>query len=435
MNLVTRLRSTGMRHFSSLSYLEKLRRNARSKRKKSGQPAVVHYFHQVDDPYSHLAVQKIDQLKAQYNIHFQPHLVSAPDAAFRGDSTHFDAWARRDAINIAEDYQTSFNPTVEAPSQPSTQRANQLLANILDKAEFTEVALQVGTSIWTGVEIDPAPSSVSYESTIAAGNTLRQKLGHYQGAMFHFEGEWFWGVDRIRSLEERLTSEGFKLNKNNNINTLCVPEPTPTDTTDLDTSNILLEYFPSLRSPYTAIGHQRVLDLIARSGVRVEVRPVMPMLMRGIPAPRLKQRYIITDAGREARAHGYPFGHIVDPFGEPVKRAFALFSGAAKLGKEMEFVTAYLNAAWFDGIDITKPQGLQQVAANADIEWQDLTQATQNTDWRSILDDNLQSMASENLWGVPSFRVTGGNSPESYACWGQDRIWRVENEIAKRVSA
>jgi 2-hydroxychromene-2-carboxylate isomerase len=116
--------------------------------------------------------------------------------------------------------------------------------------------------------------------------------------MFYFDGEWFWGIDRIRLLEQRLSAEGF----DTETGPLCVPEPTPLDTTGKNLDGILLEYFPSLRSPYTAIGHQRVLDLVNHSGVSVKVRPVLPMMMRGIPAPREKQRYIITDAGREGRA-------------------------------------------------------------------------------------------------------------------------------------
>lgn len=216
-----------------------------------------------------------------------------------------------------------------------------------------------------------------------------------------------------------------------------MPEPTPADTSGLAAGDVLLEYFPSLRSPYTAVGHPQVLDLIARSGVTVEVRPVMPMLMRGVPAPRTKQRYIILDAGREARARRVPFGRIVDPFGEPVKRAFALFPGALALGKAMDFVTAYLSAAWADGVDITTDDGLQRVAAAAGIDWAALNAACDGTDWEPLLEDNLQRMLAAGLWGVPSFRVTGGTGSEAdqpYACWGQDRIWRVENEIARRAA-
>ena len=157
------------------------------------------------------------------------------------------------------------------------------------------------------------------------------------------------------------------------------------------------------------------------------------MLMRGGKAPQAKQRYIITDAGREGRFYNDPLAHFVDPFGEPVKTAFNLYAGAVELGQGMDFVTAYLRAAWQNGVDITTIQGLQQVAQDAGIDWQPMVDAADKVSWEALLDDNLQALTGANLWGVPSFRVSGGNNPEPFVCWGQDRVWGVEQEIAQRV--
>ena len=414
-----------MRLMASEAFLRSARRRARLKRRLSGGIRAVHYFHQVDDPYSHLAVQKLDALKAAYDIAFKSHLVSKPAEAFQGSSEHFEAWALRDARSVAADYGTAFN--AEALPQPSdVHRANDLLAPHLDAADFTAQAIATGEALWSG-GLGAAKADGEGGATVRSGNALRERLGHYLGGMFHFEGEWFWGIDRIRLLEARLLAEGFGDGQP------CVPEPVPSDTSGLDASHIVLEYFPSLRSPYTAAGHQRVLDLIARSGVTLKLRPVMPMMMRGVPAPRSKQRYILSDAAREARAHDVAFGRIVDPFGEPVKRAFALFPGAVALGGGMAFVTAYLSAAWAQGIDISTAAGLRQVAAKAGLDWDGLQAASRDADWTALLDDNLNAMLDAGLWGVPSFRVTGGADAQAYACWGQDRIWRVENEIAKRA--
>jgi 2-hydroxychromene-2-carboxylate isomerase len=429
MNLRTRARSIAMRHLSSERHQARQRAKARRQRERRGEPPTVHYFHQADDPYSHLAVQKLDQLKATYDLAFKPHLVSKPGAAYLGSAAHFDRWALRDASSVAADYGTTFVPSIDALAPDDVALANHELAEHLDRDDFANAAVAIGESLWSGGRIEPSDSSEAGAQTVEAGNALRGDLGHYQGAMLYFDGEWFWGVDRIRLLEERLIEEGFR----SRPGPLCVPEPEPTDTARLSTNEITLEYFPSLRSPYTAIGHQRVSDLIARSGVNVQLRPVMPMMMRGIPAPREKQRYIISDAGREGRAHGVPFGRIVDPFGDPVKRAFALYPGAAALGREMEYVTAYLDAAWFDGIDITAENGLRRVVADAGLDWGEVHEAAEATDWEDTLAANLSTMLEEDLWGVPSFRVTGGSNDTAFACWGQDRIWRVEKEIAKRA--
>ena len=429
MKLSTHLRSRMMRYLASPAYLERQRARARSRRNRRGERPVVHYFHQVDDPYSQLAVQKLDALRRCYDVGFAPHLVSAPDAEYLGSAEHFAHWALRDAISVASHYGTAFAPGDDVdgtgPSPDAVAAANQALAAHLGHDDFAASAVEVGSALWSG-QMPGSATDAAGARAVDAGNALQTRLGHYQGAMFYFDGEWFWGVDRLRLLEQRLIDEGYRRAPGE----LCVPQPTPETTTGA--SEVLLEYFPSLRSPYTAIGHQRVLDVIDRTGVSVSVRPVMPMMMRGIPAPRAKQRYIITDAAREGRAFGVPFGRIVDPFGEPVKRAFALYAAAAERGDAMAFVTAYLDAAWFDGVDITRPQGLAQAVASAGFDYDTLASAPTAVPWEAVLQTNLDTMLQEHLWGVPSFRVSGGDFEHAFACWGQDRIWRVEDEIARR---
>ena len=48
-------------------------------RRLRGAPAQVHYFHQADDPYSHLCVQVLEQLGRRYDVDLLAHLVHAPE--------------------------------------------------------------------------------------------------------------------------------------------------------------------------------------------------------------------------------------------------------------------------------------------------------------------------------------------------------------------
>ena len=193
-------------------------------------------------------------------------------------------------------------------------------------------------------------------------------------------------------------------------------------------AEITLEYFPSLRSPYTAISFDRVMALADRTGVKLVFRPVMPMMMRGVPAPRAKQIYVMTDAAREGRAAGSPFGRMVDPFGEPVLRAFSLLPLMLAEGKVREFIGRYLQAAWVDGIDITTEKGLKQVVTDIGLDWQQARESMNNSQWEELLEANVNDMLDAGLWGVPSFRVISDGAP-TFSCWGQDRLWRVEQEI------
>lgn len=357
----------------------------RGRRTRKGQP-IVHFFHQVDDPYSHMAAQKLDDLKTHYEVKFEIHAVSSPGAEYQGDSSRFRDWAMRDAHSVADFY------GVELP----------------DDFEST------------------APQD---SATTAAGNALRQKLGHYLSGTFYFEGEWYWGLDRLLHLEDRLSKMGLS----NMPGSFCVPRPEPESATGLEAGTVTLEYFPSLRSPYTAISYDRTIDLVRRSGVKFKLRPVMPMMMRGIPAPRAKQIYIITDTKREADYYSVPFGNIIDPFGEPVKRAFALFPYMQSIGRDIEYCSNYLRASWAEGVDITTDAGLRSVVERSGGDWQ--AAISSRDDWSNLLELNVADMLEAGLWGVPSFRVSGGNRGDTFSCWGQDRLWRVETEIARRASA
>ena len=52
------------------------------------------------------------------------------------------------------------------------------------------------------------------------------------------------------------------------------------------------------------------------------------MVMRNLPVPMRKGRYILRDTKREADRIGVAFGKIADPVGKPVQRClFAFFMG------------------------------------------------------------------------------------------------------------
>lgn len=386
----------------------------------------VYYFHQAADPYSHLAVQKLGALKARYKIDFVVHLVRETEAVFKGDAEKFDTWALRDASAIARYFDTQFNPHRQ-PTPQEVSVANGLLANITTQPEFAEQAFKIGEQLWSGALVNQQAEMSAAQ--LNKGTQLRNRLGHYLGGMFYFEGEWFWGTDRLHLLEQRLQKEEFGMGP------FVCPLPETSDFVGQDESklqadHVVLEYFPSLRSPYTAIGHRRVLELVEKTGVHFVVRPVMPMMMRGVPAPFAKQRYIMSDSGREARFYGEPFGPFSDPFGEPVKRAFAAYHFAESKHLGLPFITEYLKASFAEGLNIRESEGLTEVCRRVGFDY---AEVDQGADWMSALETNLSIMAEASLWGVPSFRVTGGNDEAPFACWGQDRIWRIAAEIKRRT--
>ena len=358
-----------------------------------GQPT-IHYFHQVDDPHSHLAVQKIDALANRYKVRFRFHLVQNPTDHEQGDASRFPVWALRDARAVASDYGTELPQNVNQIESHQVKHAESYLSRYLADSDFSREAVAIGHRLWSGDPIEELPAT----NAAAEGSALRTKLGHWLSATFYFEGEWYWGVDRLVHLENRLRDMGLS----NNPGGICVPRPTPEPLDNKNASAVTLEFFPSLRSPYTAISFERVIALAQRTRVKLELRPVMPMMMRGVPAPRVKQLYIMTDTKREADYYGQKFGPVVDPFGEPVKRAFALLPFMTEQGLSIDYCANYLRAAWSEGVDITTERGLKQVVEETGANWQAAKNQLANSVWEPLLEDNVSDMLAAGLWGVPS---------------------------------
>ena len=180
----------------------------------------------------------------------------------------------------------------------------------------------------------------------------------------------------------------------------------------------------------------RVLALPKRLPVDLVLRPVLPMVMRGLPVPRPKQLYITLDTKREAEDAGVAFGRVCDPVGRPVERCFSLYPWAKQQGRAGELLRSFTQAAFAEGEDTGTDAGLRLVVERAGLAWRrsdaaHLDPAVQG--WQPQLEANRERLFALGLWGVPSFCLLGRPGETDYSTWGQDRLWRVEQEIRKRL--
>jgi 2-hydroxychromene-2-carboxylate isomerase len=411
-------------------------------RRATGAPHRVHYFHQVDDPYSHLAAQALPALCERYSIELVPHLAAADTGPNCPEPELLAALARRDCRDVAPHYGLEFPDSGSPPAPASTRTAERVLAAALrEGAEaFAGRAALLGRALWSGDDgslralADQLPEAADAETdrALAAGSALRAKRGHYSGGMFHYAGEWYWGVDRLHHLETRLAALGARRGEA----ALRFARPDiPMDSVPR-ASEMTLEVFPSLRSPYTAIGFERAVELAQRTGVRLVVRPVLPMVMRGVPVTFAKGKYIMLDTHREAEKMGMPFGRMLDPIGEPVRRGYSLWPWARDCGRGEAFLAAFLRAAFAEGVDTSTESGLRRVVERAGLPWEDAAKRLGDPAWEAELEDNRLAMTGEmGQWGVPSFRLRGPAGAPELCSWGQDRLWLVAREIQSRGGA
>lgn len=399
------LRAAAAALVSSSTLRQAQRLCAAGQRRSLGRRPRVLYFHDWADPFSALAASALPAIVQCYDIDLQCFCVGPGSADAVPDPERWGAWSERDAARL------SLKLSIAPASNP---------------AAF-------------GVPVDTPAAR-------GAGEALRARLGHYGSAMFYFEGEWYWGLDRLSFLEERL--KPFRraaappgeiaprppIARSSSIPSNVAVAQNPENATPLlsQEQGALLEVFASLRSPYSYLALEQLAPIVQEFGATVRLRMVLPMVMRGLPVSSSKRLYIVRDCKREAERLGLAFGRICDPLGAPAERGLALIHYAARSGRELAVARSFLRAVFAEGIDAGGAAGLRWIAGRAGLNAEDVRAALEDDSWREEAERNRMALFAAGLWGVPSFRAIGpGLSGEAH--WGQDRLWAVADDwIAAR---
>ncbi|WP_298847962.1 DsbA family protein [uncultured Ruegeria sp.] len=391
--------------------LQSVRRSAAELRRRlCSEDHEVHYFHDVADPYCYLTAQNLPELQSRYQITLCPHLISGSpsDAIPEPDAHRLNA--QTDVTRLARKF------GVEPPRVPTTAvvtKAKRLLAETLETPENSECLRDITRALWTGDDL-PDGGGIDPEPMMEAGDRRLSEMGHYLGGTFFYGGEWYWGIDRLHYLEDRLQKLGLRQGQTPLVPMNMLEQRTKT------VPKQEVEFFFSFRSPYSYLVFDRALDLAKYQDANLILRPVLPMLMRGMPVPKAKSRYILHDCAREARQLGIPFGWICDPLGAGVERGYALFDYADDQECLAKYCSIFLRSVWSEGVDAATDKGMQQIVNDAGLNWDVARPLLDKNSWRKRVEVNQTRLQEIGLWGVPSFYVNG------HSIWGQDRLWAVE---------
>ncbi|MFO0232823.1 MAG: DsbA family protein [Burkholderiales bacterium] len=415
------------------SRLQRRRDRAERARRARGEPHRVAYFHQPDDPYSALAAAVLPELLRRYDVVLETHVVGPPDDAAAPERARLAAWSRVDAARLARRHGLAFEDRGTPPSPASLRDATERLVAAADASRFADGAATITLDAWRAPraaagDAPPIAATAAAAAHLARAAALRSRLGHYLGATFHYAGEWYWGVDRLHHLERRLQALGAARGRADAL--LCPPDLDADDGAPEAHAGAprTVDFWFSLRSPYSAIVALRAMRLARRHGATLRLRPLLPMVMRGLPVPPAKRRYIATDAAREARLHGVPFGRLVDPVGRPAERGLAVLARARREGRGEAMLASLMQGIWADGLDAGSDRGLRRMAERAGLAWADCLDALDDAGWRAEAERDRAALFERGLWGVPSFAVG------DVAAWGQDRLWTIRDALRANAS-
>jgi 2-hydroxychromene-2-carboxylate isomerase len=402
------------------------------RRKLTGSPHAVSVFLQLDDPYSYLLAHYLPELADTYDVELRVYLSQARGDEFQPAPDLLAEYAVVDARRVARELGIPFLDRGAVPPVEHRRGLLDELAAHVSSPDFVEQFREVLQMYWRGDNEAAARRSDtgepgSADKEIAASQATQQRMGHYNSAMLHYGGEWYWGVDRLHYLVARLAELGLtrdgrhsaKLASLLQATQVSLPVTPPNAARELPP----LEFFHSFRSPYSYFALERVFEIADAFGLKLKLRPVLPMVMRGLQVPRMKLLYIAKDAAREAERLGIQFGKMADPVGPGAERCLAVFRYAESENKARDFMLNAGAAIWAEAIDVATDTGMRKVTGRTGLFWPDVLAAMASDEWRAPIEANRASMMESGSWGVPTLRL--GDD----VFWGQDRDWILVRHI------
>lgn len=401
----------------------------------TGTAPTLEFYYEAGDPHSALSMQWLRENRQRIGCPIRIRIVGEPEAGNYPERPKQRQFALDDVRRIAPALGLGLKNTgplgTDAHVVNEEQRIHGnrfLIPHESNLDAFLEKEQELGQRIFSEkddafqafVEQSAACSIEDAQRHLNQHSRRRDSLGHYLPAMWQFNGEWFWALDRMHHLEQRLRAHGL-LDGDKALVTCDASKA------NLPAFEALpeLEFFFSFRSPYSYLAAVEIKQLAATWPMPVRVRPVLPMAMRGMKISLGKMLYIPRDTYREAEYLGQPFGRASDPVGEPVERCITAFSTIDDEQTRIDFVAEAATAIWCEAVKMGEDEGLQPICERAGLDWNKVHAALGKGMQLDLAEENRQALFDAGLWGVPSFKL--GN----FATWGRDRIWMIE-EIVRR---
>lgn len=430
--------------FSSKRLLSK-RIKAEKKRARLGDPHRITVYLRINDAYSYVLIQLLKHFEQRYSVEYDFRTILTLQHDMYPAPTLWAKNAFEDCLYLSDLYGDSIDFPSKAPNS-SPQRDAQITSQLLHwelQPGYLDNAIALFKAYWQGDEasldslLNPAVTQnhECFEHHLNANQDRLKEAGHYLSAMLHYGGEWYWGINRLQYLERRLNDLGLMRNgqpevmfdrSHQNFCKMMSAEQVLA-VKDNKSADDCIEVFFSARSPYSYLGLVRVKQLSEHYGIRLVIKPVLPMVMRRMQVPKRKTRYIAEDVAREADLYGIPFGFIADPLGKGVENTYALFEYAKSQNKEVDLLESVARGVWSQGIRADTEKGLSKLVSRVALDWSEARDYLADTTWRNWAQDNLAELYSYGQWGVPCFRF------KQSIVFGQDRLDRIEQAIVSSL--
>jgi 2-hydroxychromene-2-carboxylate isomerase len=405
---------------------------ARARQRVTSAPSRLEFYFDIADPMSYLTAQAVARLVETYRVELGFHVITPPASDVDPAPVFRTRHAVRDADLVAQYWNVEWPGRKEA--DPGIVRdVGTCLIRERPGLEQLRAALALGAALWTGdkKKLGTLLLALGSESSGQVAPILNssyaelRKAGHYQGAMLHYGGEWYWGIDRLPYLEAQLAAD---------LAVTAPPVVAPRPEAErgplkLSDKPLSCELWFSFRSPYSYLALERIEQVLAPYGVPLVGKPIAPMVTRGLPVPAVKRMYIVRDAKREADRLGIAFGELCDPLGKGIDNCLAIAHWAARRGQLMAFSRSAMRGIWAEALDVAEYVDLRHIVERAGLPWDEARAALDDPEAARTAQANAAELEVYSLWGVPSIRCG------DFIAWGQDRLPLLADRLRRHALA
>jgi 2-hydroxychromene-2-carboxylate isomerase len=198
-----------------------------------------------------------------------------------------------------------------------------------------------------------------------------------------------------------------------------------------------IDYYDSMSSPWTYLGHLRFMDLARRFGLTVRHKPMDLLkvwsVSGGLPlkqrAPQ-RQAYRHQELRRWSELLQVPCN--LEPAHHPVadRRACYLVIAAMQRGLDWSRLShAVLRAVWVEDRDIADHATLVAIANENGLDGKALLAATEDKAVQAEYQANTDEAMKIGVFGAPTYVLDG----ELF--WGQDRLQMLEWRLTRKLGA
>jgi len=196
----------------------------------------------------------------------------------------------------------------------------------------------------------------------------------------------------------------------------------------------LIDYYFTPISPYTYLGHERFLEIAARHGATVAVKPVdygrifpvsggLPLKQR---APQ-RQAYRLIELERWSKHLGKALNLKPKffPVSPDAAAKWIIAAQARGAAEALRLAGALLRAVWAEERDISDEPTLASIASGEGLDPAPLAADAASPDTASRYDALTQEAIERQIFGAPTYVY------RDEPFWGQDRLDFLDRALAK----